>query len=114
DAWPEHENEEIDCAIALSLLEESQWGRKVVEDVVSPLPIDPVNSPGVQKQVGFELERSFEGKTAKLVESVSSLLLKLSQLRWILLGLSCSACSAYQLLNQQLSIRTFWGRVVCF
>ncbi|OMO59696.1 hypothetical protein COLO4_34115 [Corchorus olitorius] len=81
DAWLEHENEEIDCAIALSLLKESQWGRKVVEDAVSPLPIDPVKSLGMQKQVGelvgFELERSFEGKTAKLVESYGKSAVKL-------------------------------------
>ncbi|MBA0623564.1 hypothetical protein Godav_009021 [Gossypium davidsonii] len=59
DAWKEHENEEIDRAIALSLLEESQKGRRVKDDK-SQLEDDEQLARAIQESLNFEPPPQYE------------------------------------------------------
>ncbi|TYG69258.1 hypothetical protein ES288_D05G217500v1 [Gossypium darwinii] len=59
DAWREHENEEIDRAIALSLLEESQKGRRVKDDK-SQLEDDEQLARAIQESLNFEPPPQYE------------------------------------------------------
>ncbi|KAK8623357.1 hypothetical protein V6N13_118243 [Hibiscus sabdariffa] len=59
DVWQEHENEEIDRAIALSLLEESQKGRNMINDE-SQLAEDEQLARALQESLIFEPPLPYE------------------------------------------------------
>ncbi|XP_022772798.1 protein DA1-like isoform X2 [Durio zibethinus] len=59
DAWQEHENEEIDHAIALSLLEESQKRRKFIDDE-SQEEEDEQLARATQESLNFEPPLQYE------------------------------------------------------
>ncbi|KAG4162262.1 hypothetical protein ERO13_D01G105900v2 [Gossypium hirsutum] len=57
--WQEHENEEIDRAIALSLLEESQKERNIINDE-SQLEEDEQLARAMQESLRFEPPPQYE------------------------------------------------------
>ncbi|KAK8642468.1 hypothetical protein V6N13_011810 [Hibiscus sabdariffa] len=61
DTWREHENEEIDRAIALSLLEGSQKGRKVKDDEYQ-LKEDEQLARALQESLNFEPPPQYENQ----------------------------------------------------